>query len=154
MNRVSFQIGITLEGDALNALAEVMKLAIERSTSKLMRALEDQERREARSEQSRSAIFAGRKPPENMGMLIDTHEMVKLLKYSARKIWGMEKNGKMPAAIRVGKSVRWSLDEIKAWNDAGCPHRANWQWPRNQSQPLLHLIRFFCLIAFSLCIII
>jgi hypothetical protein len=46
-----------------------MKQAIERSTSRLMRAMEEQERREARSEQSRNAIFAGKKPPENMGFV-------------------------------------------------------------------------------------
>lgn len=135
MNRVSFQLGITLDGDALEVLTEVMKQAIERSTSRLMRALEEQERREARSEQSRTAIFAGKKPPENVGLLINSNALSKLLNLSQRTIYVMEKEGRMPVAIRVGKAVRWGLDEIKAWIDAGCPERSSWQWPRNQIQP-------------------
>src|SRR4051794_19510027 len=119
MNRVSFQIGITLEADALEVLTEIMKQAIERSTSRLMRAMEEQERREARIEQSRSAIFAGKKQPENMGLLIDSKALSKLLNLSQGTIYNMEKEGRMPAAIRIGKAVRWSLDEIKAWIDAG-----------------------------------
>ena len=135
MNRVSFQIGITLDGDALEVLTGIMKQAIERSTSRLMHAMEEQERREARSEQSRTAIFAGKKPPENMGLLINSNALSKLLNLSQGTIYNMEKEGRMPVAIRVGKAVRWSLDEIKAWIAAGCPERANWPWPRNQTQP-------------------
>jgi predicted DNA-binding transcriptional regulator AlpA len=130
MNRVSFQIGITLDADALEVLTEIMKQAIERSTSRLMRAMEEQERSEARIEQSRTAIFAGKKPPENMGLLIDSKALSKLLDLSQGTIYTMEKEGRMPAAIRIGKAVRWGLEEITAWIEAGCPDRANWQWPR------------------------
>jgi predicted DNA-binding transcriptional regulator AlpA len=36
--------------------------------------------------------------------------------------------GKTPEPIRLGRRVLWRLDELRAWLDAGCPARHNWQW--------------------------
>jgi predicted DNA-binding transcriptional regulator AlpA len=123
---IHFQIGISLESDAVNAIAEIVRLAVERQSRALR---EEEEKRNARLEQSRTALFAGQKPPENVGLLIDTPTLSKLLKMSASLIWKMEHDSRMPSAVRVGRSVRWGLEEIQAWVKAGCPERAKWKWP-------------------------
>jgi predicted DNA-binding transcriptional regulator AlpA len=38
----------------------------------------------------------------------------------------MDAAGRLPAPVRIGGSVRWRLDEIRAWLDAGAPDRATW----------------------------
>lgn len=83
-------------------------------------------RAEARMRASRNALFAGQKPPEDRGLLIDTNQVAKLLKVSARTVYRMEHCGEMPRAIRIGKAVRWGYEEIKAWVSAGCPTAERW----------------------------
>lgn len=45
---------------------------------------------------------------------------------STRSIWKLLASGRMPAAVRIGRSVRWRAAEIRAWIDAGCPSRDRW----------------------------
>jgi hypothetical protein len=35
----------------------------------------------------------------------------------------MHNDGETPRPIRIGRAVRWSLEVLKKWLDAGCPHR-------------------------------
>jgi excisionase family DNA binding protein len=90
---------------------------------------------EARMRASRNALFAGQKPPEDRGLLIDTNQVAKLLKVSARTVWRMEHSGEMPKAIRIGKAVRWGYDEINAWVGAGCPSAEQWKSQRQHTMP-------------------
>ena len=44
----------------------------------------------------------------------------------------MKSAGKLPDAIELGKkTVRWSVDDIRAWIQAGCPRRDEWKSLRN-----------------------
>ena len=35
--------------------------------------------------------------------------------------------GKIPRPIRLGRSIYWRPDELKAWVAAGCPDRVTWE---------------------------
>lgn len=53
--------------------------------------------------------------------LIKAQYVADLLGCSARHVCRMAEMGKMPAAIRVGRIVRWNQQEIHEWIAAGCP---------------------------------
>jgi len=121
MQQITLQVMITLDEDVL---AELMKRAV-------VSALGIDPQREARLKASQHANFGGEKPPEDKGLLVDTKQAAKLLKVSARTVFQMEADGKMPAAIRIGgRAVRWSYEELQAWVNEGCPARNEWQWPK------------------------
>lgn len=92
-----------------------------------------QTERERRTAASRHALFAGQQPPEDVGLLVDSNEVAKLLKVSARTVWTMQNSGNMPKPIRFGRAVRWGYAEIKAWVDEGCPPKDEWVWPKGWS---------------------
>jgi len=35
--------------------------------------------------------------------------------------------GKTPAAVKLGRSVRWNRAELESWIAAGCPPRREWE---------------------------
>jgi hypothetical protein len=35
--------------------------------------------------------------------------------------------GLIPRPVRIGGCVLWSLAELRAWRDAGCPDRRTWE---------------------------
>ena len=114
MEPIQLQIGITLDENAVAALVTLMRKAFPDTT-----VLD--EKREARFRASQHALFRGEKPPEDKGLLIDSRQAGKLLKVSDRTIWRMWNDGEMPQPIRIGRAVRWSYEELKAWVEAGCP---------------------------------
>jgi excisionase family DNA binding protein len=78
-------------------------------------------------ERSQHGIFAGKKPPEDVELLVDTNQVAKLLQVSPRTVWKMQDTGEMPKPIRIGRAVRWGFEEIKAWVDARCPKATQWE---------------------------
>lgn len=68
-------------------------------------------------------------PPEDKGLLIDMKAAAKLLDLSERTVWGMANSGRMPKPIKIGRAVRWSHEELRAWVNAGCPPLDEWKWP-------------------------
>ena len=36
-------------------------------------------------------------------------------------------SGKIPRPVRIGRSIFWQPEELKAWAAAGCPDRATWE---------------------------
>ena len=52
------------------------------------------------------------------------------LDVSDRAIWKWNATGRLPKPIRLGRSVRWDLDELDAWIDAACPDRETWEAQR------------------------
>ena len=43
------------------------------------------------------------------------------------RTWRMwDAAGKIPRAIRIGRSTYWRPEELRAWVAAGCPERARW----------------------------
>lgn len=58
------------------------------------------------------------KPAKRLG---DVHTVADKCSCSPRHIYRLADAGKLPAPRRLGSLVRWDLDEIDAWIDAGCP---------------------------------
>ena len=125
MKTVQLQLTITLDEAAAKTLSELVAPALKQAIGNP--ASEFDERRAARLRASQHALFGGQKPPEGKGPLIDSREAAKLLKVSTRTLWGMQTTGKMPPPIRIGRAVRWSLDELKKWIEAGCPVDPAWR---------------------------
>ena len=59
-------------------------------------------------------------------MALSVAEVAELLNVSTRHIWKLHATGRLPAPIRLGRSVRWRADELRAWLEAGCPSRECW----------------------------
>lgn len=111
MKPIQLQISVTLDEEIL---ADVIRRAV-------VSALGIDPQREARVRASQHANFGGRTPPDDPGLLIDTRQACKLLKVSPRTLWRMYNSGEMPKPIRIGRVVRWSYEELRAWVNSGAP---------------------------------
>lgn len=47
-------------------------------------------------------------------ILVDTRTAAELLSQSERTVWQLAKDGNIPS-VRIGKSLRFSVDSLKAW---------------------------------------
>ena len=63
--------------------------------------------------------------------LLNAKELGKLLSLSKRQIFRLNVCGKIPAPIRIGGSVRWSVKECADWLAAGAPNRKTWEALKN-----------------------
>jgi len=66
--------------------------------------------------------------------LISAETLARWLDLSVRTLWRLRSAGQLPPAIRLGGSVRWRVEEIRAWIAAGCPEEAAWEVQRNGVQ--------------------
>lgn len=53
----------------------------------------------------------------------DVNDVARVLNVSTRHVWRLHDAGKLPAAVRLGKAVRWPRVLIEAWIADGCPAR-------------------------------
>jgi prophage regulatory protein len=53
--------------------------------------------------------------------LINAEELAQLMQVSERTLWRLVSGGKVPQPVRIGRSTRWRLAEVKEWIDQGCP---------------------------------
>ncbi len=60
-------------------------------------------------------------------LALAARDVARLLGISERHLWSLNASGNCPRPIRMGRSVRWRRDELKAWVAAGCPSRENWE---------------------------
>jgi len=60
-------------------------------------------------------------------LLVDSRQVAKMLDVSPRKLWQMQDSGEMPAAVKIGRLVKWNSEELKGWVTAGCPPRDEWE---------------------------
>jgi excisionase family DNA binding protein len=58
-------------------------------------------------------------------LLIGAECLANLLQLSTRTLWRLVHAGKIPAPLRIGRSVRWKRSEIEQWIEAGCPKPKN-----------------------------
>jgi excisionase family DNA binding protein len=123
METTCFKIGITIERENIPALVELLKQVLKAAQG-------DDEAKERRLQASRNANFAGQKPPDDRGLLIDSRQTAKLLGIGERTLWRLWNSGKMPKPIRIGQAVRFSYEELQAWVNAGGPLQKNWVWPK------------------------
>jgi predicted DNA-binding transcriptional regulator AlpA len=63
----------------------------------------------------------------SVALAISAAEVARLLGVSERHLWALDASERVPRPIRLGRSVRWSLDELRAWISAGAPGRAEWE---------------------------
>lgn len=59
--------------------------------------------------------------------LVDAQEVSQLLSLSKRQVFRLNSSGDIPASMKVGGSVRWSLKELNNWMDAKAPTRDEWE---------------------------
>lgn len=51
--------------------------------------------------------------------LINIRELASWLRLSQRTVWRLLKKNSLPQPIHVGRSIRWSTDQIAGWLAAG-----------------------------------
>ena len=60
-------------------------------------------------------------PPAVAAACLTADELAHTLGISVRHLWRLHDAAKLPAAVRLGRSVRWPKVLIDAWLAAGCP---------------------------------
>ena len=50
-----------------------------------------------------------------MGIFLSIQELAKRYRVSTKTIYTMKKAGRLPAPLRVGRSVRWDMNDIPEW---------------------------------------
>jgi len=58
--------------------------------------------------------------PEDVS-LVPVETVARMLDISVRSVWRLLSAGKLVTPRRLGRSVRWSRNEIREWIEAGCP---------------------------------
>ena len=71
----------------------------------------------------------------NGQLLIPASVLAQKLGISTRTLRRLELQGKLPAPLRIGRSVRWSVSLIDQWLDAGAPAQARSKQKGPQSRP-------------------
>jgi predicted DNA-binding transcriptional regulator AlpA len=67
-------------------------------------------------------------------LLIDRRELARLLSVGVATIDRMRAAGRLPPALALSPGcVRWRLDEIRRWLDAGAPSAAEWAVSEKQN---------------------
>lgn len=61
------------------------------------------------------------------GILVDAVEAAELLGISRAHFLKQVSNGEAPRGVKVGRSRRWSTDELSAWVYSDCPSREQWE---------------------------
>ena len=59
-------------------------------------------------------------------LALDAKTLARLLGVSVRHVRRMDASGKLPAAVRLGRSKRWLAGTIQAWLKAGAPDQRTW----------------------------
>ena len=65
-------------------------------------------------------------------LLIDIATLARLLSLSESTLHKLKLMDQLPAPVRIGRAVRWNLEEIRAWVNCGCPARHRWEIMRQQ----------------------
>jgi predicted DNA-binding transcriptional regulator AlpA len=60
-------------------------------------------------------------------LLLRAPEAAALCHTSLRTWRAWDAAGKVPSAIRIGRSTFWRPEDLRAWVEAGCPDRATWE---------------------------
>lgn len=60
-------------------------------------------------------------------MLLSANEVAELLGVSLAFVRKLDSSGRLPRAIRLGRTVRWSLRTLENWLAVGAPPRERWE---------------------------
>ena len=67
-------------------------------------------------------------------LTVSAKDLAPRLGISLRHCRRLDRMGRLPRPVRLGKSVRWSLDEVMEWISAGCPDRQRWESMKRKQQ--------------------
>ncbi len=69
--------------------------------------------------------------PQTVPLAVDAKRLGSMLGLSVRTVRSMDSAGQLPRPVRLaGRSVRWSVDELRDWLKSGCPDRSTWERTR------------------------
>ena len=63
----------------------------------------------------------GEPAPEQLAGMLNTHDVAKMLRCSARTVRRLADAGRMPRPRKLGALVRWSRKQVEGWIADGCP---------------------------------
>lgn len=64
---------------------------------------------------------------KDQAALISAARLAGMLSISERTLRRLLDAGKLVRPVRIGRSVRWRLAEVREWIDAGCPGLREWE---------------------------
>lgn len=59
--------------------------------------------------------------------LLNVKDVAARLRISPRQVWKLLASGRIPAPLRLSRSVRWRMDLIDRWVELGCPSRERFE---------------------------
>jgi excisionase family DNA binding protein len=59
--------------------------------------------------------------------LLTVRELAARMKISRRHIWKLHSSGRLPGAVRLGRSVRWRASDVDEWDRLGCVSREQFE---------------------------
>lgn len=143
MRTIHVKVGITIDADAADTLARLLKeivgkTGLDRSEKLASGGAASEQKEPPRKmtprEASEHALLGGQELPEDKGLLLSVKQAAKLLNISDRTLWGYWKAGRVPQPIRIGQRVLWPYEELRAWVAAGCPAQEEWKWPERTAR--------------------
>jgi excisionase family DNA binding protein len=117
---LTLTIEVKLDGASLDQLKMLAREVLQGLTT-------DEQARERRTRSAQRAVLGGHDIPTDKGLLLDVKEVAQMLGISPRTVSKMDTCGEMPKALRIGRAVRWSFDELQKWIAEGCPKVAQSQ---------------------------
>ena len=66
--------------------------------------------------------------------LLTVKDVAAMLSVSQRQVWKLNASAKIPAPIRLARSVRWDRAELEAFIRAGAPNRDRWEAMRRAGE--------------------
>lgn len=66
--------------------------------------------------------------PERLAL--SAADVGRLLDISQRHVWALDRSGRLPRPIKLGRCTRWRADELRDWLAAGSPSRERWETTR------------------------
>ena len=72
-------------------------------------------------------------------LAVNAREAARICGLSTAMWWKLDRSGRCPRPIRVGRLKRWRVEELRAWLAMGCPPRSKTQareYRRDKSKEL------------------
>lgn len=60
-------------------------------------------------------------------LLVTAKQAARMCGRSLRTWRAWDSGGLIPRPVRIGRATLWSADVLRAWVEAGCPRRAEWE---------------------------
>jgi predicted DNA-binding transcriptional regulator AlpA len=64
---------------------------------------------------------------KHLPLLLTARQAAELCGVSEATWWRLHAAAKCPAPVKIGNSTRWRVEELRAWTEANCPPRAEWE---------------------------